>query len=53
MKRTSGFWALQIPGWALLAYLVYAQAIPAFNYETGVSMGTQESASQITEVGVA
>jgi hypothetical protein len=53
MKRTSGFWALQIPGWALLAYLVYAQAIPAFNYETGVSMGTQESASQITEVGAA
>jgi hypothetical protein len=44
---------VQIPGWTLLAYLIYAQAIPAFNYDLGVRMGTQESAQRITEVGVA
>ena len=44
---------LQIPGWLLLAYLVYAQAIPAFNYEWGVQIGTQEPAQRITEVGAA
>ena len=36
-----------------LAYLIIAQAIPAFDYEIGVRMGTQEPASRITEVGVA
>lgn len=41
------------PGWLLLLYLVYAQAIPAFNYDWGVQMGTQEPATQITEVGTA
>jgi hypothetical protein len=46
-------WYLQMPGWFLLAYLVYAQAIPAFDYELGVRMGTQESAQTITEVGAA
>jgi hypothetical protein len=51
--RGSDQWFLQIPGWLLLAYLVYAQAIPAFDYELGVRMGTQESAQQITEVGTA
>lgn len=44
---------LQIPGWLLFAYLVYAQAIPAFDYELGVRMGTQEPAAKITEVGTA
>lgn len=53
MKRDNGFWLLQIPGWSLLCYLVYAQAIPAFSYDIGVAMGTQESAEQITEVGTA
>lgn len=52
-SRTVGFWLVQIPGWILLAYLSYAQAIPAFDYELGVRMGTQESALQITEVGAA
>ena len=46
-------WWLQIPGWIVLVYLVYAQAIPAFDYELGVRMGTQESAQRITEVGAA
>ena len=46
-------WWLQIPGWILLLYLVYAQAIPAFDYELGVRMGTQEPAHRITEVGAA
>ncbi len=53
MKRDINFWLLQIPGWLLLLYLIYAQAIPAFSYDIGVAMGTQESADQITEVGTA
>lgn len=52
-NRNIGFWVLHGPGWLLLLYLVYAQAIPAFNYDLGVSMGTQESAERITEIGVA
>ena len=53
MTRRLAHWWLHVPGWALLAYLVYAQAIPAFDYELGVRMGTQEPASRITEVGTA
>lgn len=52
-NRDVGFWMVQAPGWLLVAYLIYAQAIPAFDYEFGVAMGTQESADRITEVGVA
>lgn len=52
-NRGFGFWAIQVPGWLLVFYLVYAQAIPAFDYELGVAMGTQEPAERITEVGVA
>lgn len=52
-NRAIGFWIVQVPGWLLLVYLVYAQAIPAFDYDLGIVMGTQESAEQITEVGVA
>ena len=51
--RGTGFWLLHGPGWLLLLYLVYAQAIPALDYDLGVSMGTQEPAEQITAVGVA
>ena len=49
----STFWLIQVPGWLLFAYLVVAQAIPAFDYEIGVAMGTQEPAASISEVGVA
>lgn len=52
-SRSIGFWALQVPGWVLLLYLLYAQAIPAFSYELGVAMGTQEPAERITAVGEA
>jgi len=52
-NRGIGFWVLQVPGWLLLLYLIYAQAIPAFDYDLGVAMGTQEPAEQITDVGVA
>jgi len=52
-KRGFGFWALQIPGWLLLTYLIYAQGISAFSYNLGIDMGTQESAAVITEVGTA
>lgn len=44
---------VQIPGWLLLLYLVYAQIPAAFDYEIGVRMGTQEPAESITEVGAA
>jgi len=47
------FWILQGPGWLLLAYLIVAQGISALDYGLGVTMGTQESADVITEVGVA
>ena len=47
------FWLIQVPGWLLLLYLIYAQAIPAFNYESGVSMGTQEPVDVVSGVGVA
>ncbi len=53
MKRDFGFWAIQVPGWLLFCYLLYAQAIPAFDYDQGVAMGTQESAESISAVGVA
>ncbi|MDH3611703.1 MAG: hypothetical protein OES10_00355 [Gammaproteobacteria bacterium] len=52
-ERSVGDWLIQVPGWLLLAYLIYAQAIPAFSYELGVQMGTQESADQVTAVGTA
>ncbi len=52
-SRAIRFWTLQGPGWVLLVYLLYAQAIPAFDYDLGVAMGTQEPADRITEVGVA
>ena len=52
-KQSTGFWLIQGPGWLLFAYLVVAQAIPAFDYQAGVAMGTQESAAVISEVGVA
>jgi hypothetical protein len=44
---------VQVPGWLLLLYLVYAQVPAAFDYEVGVRMGTQEPAESITEVGAA
>ncbi len=52
-ERGAVFWGVQIPGWVLLIYLVYAQGITAFSYDLGVIMGTQEPAENITEVGAA
>jgi len=52
-KRGFSFWALQIPGWLLLIYLIYAQGITAFSYDLGVAMGTQEPSKTVTEVGTA
>ena len=53
MRRDVHFLLLQGPGWLLLFYLIYAQAIPAFDYEFGVAMGTQEPPEMISEVGTA
>ena len=47
------FWTIQVPGWILFAYLVVAQCTAAVSYSLGVSMGTQEPAERITDVGVA
>lgn len=53
-KRYSlSFWILQVTGWLLFAYLVYAQGVTAFGYHIGVRMGTQEPVETITEVGAA
>ena len=52
-RHSASFWLLQVPGWLLLVYLIYAQGIAAFGYDIGVRMGTQEPATTITEVGTA
>lgn len=52
-KHSVAFWGVQVPGWFLFLYLVYAQGIAAFGYEIGVSMGTQEPSEVVTEVGAA
>lgn len=44
---------LQVPGWRLLGYLVFAQGLAALRYELGVSLGTQAPAAAVTEVGAA
>lgn len=49
----AAFWFIQGPGWLLLGYLIVAQCLPAFSYDLGVRMGTQEPAAHVTEVGVA
>jgi hypothetical protein len=53
MARGRAFVFIQVTGWLLLVYLVYAQGISALNYDYGVAMGTQEPAEKITEVGAA
>ena len=47
------FWAVQGPGWLLLAYILVAQGLSALSYDLGVRMGAQEPASRITPVGAA
>jgi len=50
-NRGKTFWILQVTGWSLLIYLIYAQGITAFDYDLGVAMGTQEPVEAVTEVG--
>ncbi len=52
-KQAASFWFLQVSGWLFAAYLIYAQGVSALSYDYGVAMGTQESATQISEVGTA
>ena len=52
-KHSPSFWMLQVPGWLLLVYLIFAQGVSAFSYELGIKMETQEPAERITEVGTA
>jgi len=52
-NHPASFWFLQVSGWLFTAYLLYAQGVPALDYDYGVAMGTQEPATQITEVGTA
>ncbi len=51
MSMQFGFWLLQGPGWLLVLYLVIAQCVSAVSYDTGVRMGAQEPASEVTAVG--
>jgi hypothetical protein len=51
--RGAGFWFLQVSGWLFVLYLITAQGISAFDYELGVSMGTQDAVDNVTEIGVA
>ncbi|MCK8462423.1 hypothetical protein MUY35_01000 [Aliiroseovarius sp. S1339] len=53
VPKGRAWWTLQATGWLFLAYLIYAQLIPVFDYQLGVEMGTQESAELVTDVGVA
>ena len=53
MARGRAFVFIQVTGWLFLAYLVYAQGIAALSYDFGVSMGTQEPADNVTEIGAA
>ena len=52
-KQAASFWFLQVSGWLFAVYLTYAQGVSALSYDYGVAMGTQESATQISEVGTA
>jgi len=52
-KQAASFRFLQVSGWFFAAYLIVAQGVSALSYDYGVAMGTQESATQITEVGTA
>jgi hypothetical protein len=52
-ERRTQYWLVHGLGWPLLLYLIVAQAVAAFSYDLGVSMGTQESPAVITEVGAA
>ena len=44
---------IRLPGWLLLAYLVYSQAFAAVHYQWGVQLGTQDSEAAVSPVGVA
>ena len=52
-KQATSFWFLQVSGWLFAVYLIVAQGVSALSYDYGVAMGTQESATQISEVGTA
>lgn len=52
-KRGIGFWALISFSVLLLIFLLIGQTFSLFNYEAAVSLGLQESAEEITEVGIA
>ncbi|MDQ2090650.1 hypothetical protein [Marimonas arenosa] len=47
------FLLIQVPGWALFIYLVIAQCSAAVSWRLGERMGTQETAENVTAVGVA
>ncbi len=47
------FWFIQIPGWLLFIYLVATQCTAAVSYAFAERHGFQETADEITEVGVA
>ena len=52
-KRKTGFWALIIVAAILVVMFLAGQTLSLFNYQITVEMGLQESADEVTDVGVA
>ena len=52
-KRNFGLKILIITSMLLMLFLLAGQTFSLFNYEAAVDMGLQESAEEITEVGIA
>ena len=44
---------ITVPGWIITFFLIYSQCIPAFWYDLGVKMGTQDPEEVVTPVGTA
>ena len=53
LRLTRSYRAFLVTGWIYWLYLLYAQGLAAFSYDLGISLGTQEHAIRITEVGTA
>jgi hypothetical protein len=53
IKRTTGFWVIQAMGIVFLLMFLIGQFPAIFNYDFSVSIGMQEGADKIGEMGVA
>lgn len=53
LKRGYNFWALIITGFILVAFFIAGQTLSLISYDLAVSLGLQESISEITTIGIA